>query len=173
LRPERVFAERQILLVGTDSMTVLPAESVERIELRSDVLPEWSHAQGVASINEITEEEFRQIQRHDPPVPRKVLGRLMPTPPVEIGMMVDMRSGHATYLSIQFEAGEGVLARDPTPDDIRLFLRHLFNRPVLFGSMEDEEGFFLLNPANAVRFTLAPAPQQTLAGSWPMEIVFP
>jgi hypothetical protein len=55
-----------------------------------------------------------------------------------------------------------------TAEDAHHFLSHLFARPVLFGRTEDRDGLFLLNPANAVSFTLAPPPPGSVAGAWPM-----
>jgi hypothetical protein len=173
LRPERIFAQKQFMIAGDDTVSLLPTEKVERVDLRTTTLPEWPHHDEFAAVTEISGETFRRIQSREPlPPPPLVLGRPMPpAPPAEIAVGVSMPSGATTYMSIRTKLPartSGPVLR-PTADDTRLHLQHLCTRPVLFGNLEDEQGVFLLNPSAAVRFTLAPPPPQTLAGAWEMQ----
>ena len=171
LRPERIFAQKQFLISGKDSVTIIPSENVERVDFRSDPLPGWAHSETIHSVHEVSAEEFLQIQRREPPAAPLVLGRPMPPPPAQFGLLVELRSGLMTYLSIRpkLPIAGGPPVVKPTPEDTRLFLQHLFTRPILFGNMIDDQGIFLLNPANAVRFTLTPPPPEPSAGSWMLE----
>jgi hypothetical protein len=198
IRPERLFAQRHFIIAGAGAATIIPTESVERVEVRTDPLPDWPYfPPDVAGIEEITEEAFRRVQRRGQPPPVRVLGRLLPAPRPEMAILVRVRSGAATYLRVRLRrpfAGDGagrsvpdviseavaevvaeavaweVVPAHPqvTAEDAHRFLSHLFARPVLFGRTEDGDGLFLLNPANAVSFTLAPPPPGSVAGAWPM-----
>ncbi|HVK07121.1 MAG TPA: hypothetical protein VM490_26875, partial [Armatimonadaceae bacterium] len=103
-----------------------------------------------------------------------------------IGVLVEMRSGAITYVSVRMKRpddGTAAAAADgaaspppamerPTPEDSRLFLQHLFDRSVLFGRMDDDQGIFLLNPAIAVRCALTPPPPLPPGtGIWHMNLV--
>ena len=166
-RPERLFAQKQVLLQGDDSVTILPTENIERIDLRSEPLPVWTHTEFISSIEEITEEDFLRILRREQAAPRKVLGRAVPAPPSEIGAMAELRSGKIVYLSVRRKPpiAAGGPITPPTPDDLRLLLQHMFTRPVLFGAGADGQSLFLLNPANVLRYTLTPTPPETVAGA--------
>ncbi|MGC4043168.1 MAG: hypothetical protein QM758_05145 [Armatimonas sp.] len=175
LRPERIFTQPQILIAGTDAVTVLAADSVERIDLCSDPLPDWPHRVGITDIHEILEEDFQRIQRreHKLPSERPVPGSGNPPPPLELGVAAELRSGAVAHMSVHprppQNLGDGVADTPLTPDDARAFLRHLFDRSVVFGRMEENAGVFLINPANAVRFVLTPPPPvQSLPSVWPM-----
>ena len=195
IRPEQLFAQRHFILSGRGAATVIPTESVERVEVRTDPLPDWPyHPADVIGIDEITEEEFQRAQRREPPRPVRVLGRQMPAPRTDLAILVRTRSGAANYLRVRrrHDSGAGRATSDvvakavaevvaeaaawsiPTPrqavtaEDSHRFLSHLFDRPVLFGRTEDGDGLFLLNPANAVSFTLTPPPPGSVAGAWPM-----
>jgi hypothetical protein len=174
LRPERFFAQKQLHLFSDESITLIPLEHIERVDLQTDPLPVWPHNERIHGVDEITEEDFLRIQRREPPPPPPVvLGRPMPAkPPLQIGILVEFRSGCTAYLSVYPRMPEAAIRSSevPTSEDMSLFFQHLFARPVLFGKMEDEEGIFLLNPANVIRFTLAPPPPEPSAGAWPLRM---
>ncbi|HVK03610.1 MAG TPA: hypothetical protein VM490_09050, partial [Armatimonadaceae bacterium] len=70
VRPERLFAQKQLLIAADEVVTVVPTENVERIDLRSDPLPDWTPlAPNVLSVSEITEESYLRILRREPPPP--------------------------------------------------------------------------------------------------------
>jgi hypothetical protein len=198
IRPERLFAQRHFILSGRGAATVIPTESVERVEVRTDPLPEWPyHPADIVGIDEIAEEEFLRVQRREPAPPIRVLGRIVPSAGTDMAILVRTRSGAANYLSVRRRRAPGaapdvvavaeVVAeaaswavptarRAVTPvtaEDAHHFLSHLFARPVLFGRTEGGDGLFLLNPANAVSFTLAPPPPGSVAGAWPMRSAAP
>jgi hypothetical protein len=170
LCPERLFVQKQLVFTGCDSVTVLPTERIEWIRLRGAQLPaEWHQAVPLAALTEISEEAFDRIRRRQW-APRRIdLDRFVSAPPArEIGMLVEMRSGAAIFLSVRpYEAAAAA-------GDVGWLLSDLFSRSVLFGRCsddQDDEAIFLLNPANAVRFTLAPAPSAPVAGAWPMQML--
>lgn len=172
MQPDRVFAQKPILLTSGESMTIIPTDTIERIDVRSEPLPDWRHPLGITVVEEIAEDAFARIQRREPPPPPRP--GAAPPVPAEIGVAVELRSGNIVYLSVRpdLSTEDDALARpERTPDDTRILLEHLFERPVLFGRSEGEDAFFLINPANAVRFTLAPGIAESVGGAWPMDIV--
>lgn len=165
-RPERFFAQTQIMLAEQEAVTVIPTARIERVELRADPLPEWSHYDNAADITEITEEAFRQMPRRTIPEPL-----IRPVTSPELSLRVEMRSGTTTWLRVRPNQRANWIAagRPPmTAEDAHLFLSHLFTRQVVHGMTEDRQAIFLLNPAHVDQFMVASAPPRSIAGAWPM-----
>lgn len=173
LRPERLFAQKQFQFVGGDYVTVIPSESIEKIELRSDPVPDWPYRETVLSVQEVSEEEFQRIRRREIPTHTNALGQIVTVQVAQIGLAVELRSGATIYLRLRLRRTTDTDSEmnPPTVDDVRFFLQHLFSQPVLFGELEDNQGVFLINPANAVRFTITPPPPAPLLGAWVMQSV--
>lgn len=170
MRPDRLFTGKNFIFHEAHEVSILPTDGVERLDLFSESLPVWSHAEHIVALDEISDVEFRKMEQRDPPRTIRVLGRAVPTLPTEFGAAVELRSGAVVYFRITREQVE-VSARERseiTADDTRQFLTHFFTRPVIFGRTLDGGGIFLLNPANIVRYILSPAPPESVAGAWPM-----
>lgn len=170
LRPDRVYTQKSMIFHDAKGVTIQPTEGVERMDLFSDALPQWPHVERIVAIEEIDVEEFQCLAQRDPLPTLRILGRTVPTLPTEFGAAVELRSGAVVYFRILTEKVE-VSARERseiTADDTRQFLTHFFTRPIVFGWTRDRRGIFLLNPANIVRYALSPAPQESVAGAWPM-----
>jgi len=162
LRPERLFAQKHLMLASRGSVTAIPCAFIERVELRSDQSLAHPQRPGIGAVEQVTEEDFHRMEHR---ISRERI-------PQEFGMAIELASGSAFYLRVHLERQRpSELPRSLTADDSSRFLAHLFTGPALFGDTEDRLGLFVLNPANAVRFTLAPAPPEPAAGAWPMEFV--
>ncbi len=156
LRIDRVFAQKHFIFASEDSVTVIPSDSIERLEVRADFPPPLPHNAPIMSVAEVTEDDFNRAHR----APDEDNGP-------KIFMLAELRSGTTMYLRFHLEPrGNG--RPELTPDDSGRFLTHLFTRPVVFGTTEDRLGIFLLHPATIDRFTIAPAPPVETPGSWAM-----
>lgn len=166
--PERFFTQKQVMLATQDSVTVIPTDSIERVELRSQPLPEWRHHDNVADIEEITEEAFHQAQMapREEPLIRPV--QHLP----EIVLSVEMRSGKTLFLRIRPNRRQNSIAYPHPPlteNDVHSFLAHLFCRSVICGKSSDGQVLFLLNPSQVEQFTITPAPPKSVAGALLMQ----
>ncbi len=162
VRPDRLFNTPHITLIDAGAVTIFPTDRIERLELRSDPLPRWQQRPQISEVEEISASTFQHIAQRSQ-------GHL----PMEYGMQAEMRSGINYYLRIRFRRPTGSELREPlTADDTGRFLAHLFTGPAVFGSSRTEDCLFLLNPANVVRFTLAPPPA-AVSGAWKMRMRTP
>jgi len=156
VRLDRLFAQKHFTFASDDSITIIATESVERLDVRADFLPTPPHSAPIVSVEEVAEDEFQHAHRS-----------LDENERPKVVMLVELRSGAVMYLRVRFAPFDGERP-EFTPDDSRLFLTHLFTRPVLFGTTEDGQGLFLLQPGAIDRFTIAPAPPVSTPGSWAM-----
>ena len=159
VQPNKIFEQRQLVVASAHSLTVFPCASIARVDLVMDGYPDWEFHYGVSSVQEITEEEFRQ--RYQPS--RDPDPRLLPAgaPVIAFGE-IELANGERLFTEIHTH----IEARLPLEESI--FLQQLLSAPSLY-SRKLGGGAILLNPANIVRLTFYPGPPSTPPNALPAE----
>jgi hypothetical protein len=159
VQPNKIFEQRQLVVASAHSMTVFPCASIARVDLVMDGYPDWEFHFGVSSVQEITEEEFRQRYRpRRDPDPRL----LPPGAPVTVFAEIELANGERLFTEIHTH----LEARLPLEQSI--FFQQLLTAPSLY-SRKLGGGAILLNPATIVRLTFYPGPPNTPPNALPAE----
>jgi hypothetical protein len=159
LKPDRLFAQRQLLIAGGDALTAFLCGVIEGIDLVTDDPPDWPFHRHMVGIWEITQEEFRRLSG----VPDR--------PPIALDrgpvfLEIEMVSGRRVCLKLRLD----LPTVRPLSLDIAVLMQQFFAGPSLH-AVRHGGGVILLNPANIVRILARPVPPEMPPGVWPAEYV--
>lgn len=155
LRPDRLFAERLLIIADDDALTVYPSDGIERVDLIMDGLPDWPFRHNFVGIQELLEDDFR----------RRSHAR-SGTPPdadnASIFLEIEMVSGRKARLEILLDAP---VRTPPSALDLGLLIQQFFAGHGLY-ARRDGGGAVLLNPANIVGIHVRPGMAEVPPSAW-------
>lgn len=163
IQPERVFAQRQIILSTESSLTVYPSSAVARLDLVMDGFPGWAFHHNVCDIEEITPGEFHE---------RIALIGDTCHPYVEssgsrhVYGEMELTNGERLFREVHLRPQNADAQPDILGIEQSLFLQQMFSLPGLY-CKRNGGGAVLVNSAHLLRMTfyphLATAPENAWA----------
>lgn len=159
IQPNKIFEQRQLIVSSAHSLAVFPCASIARVDLVMDGYPDWEFHFGASSVQEITEEEFRQRYRPgSAPDPRL----LQAGAPVTAFSEIELANGERLFTEIHTHLEPRL------PLEQSMFVQQILSAPSLY-SRRLGGGAILLNPANVVRMAFHPGPPTLLPNALPAE----
>lgn len=166
IQPNRLFAQKQIIIAGLRSLNAFQTSAVGRIDLIMEGHPGWPFHHGISDAVQITEAEFRERYRPEETGTTRTGQEITPGQSVTLFAAVDLLDCEGVYLEVSTKAQSETL----TPIDTGLLIQQFFAQPVLHARRQGG-GAILINPANVVRLTFFPGPRETPPGAWPARYV--
>jgi len=160
IQPERLFAQREIILATDYSQTVYPASAIARLDLVMDGFPAWPFHRNVADIIEITQSEFaRGFASHLPRVEADGTTRVFSE--------MELTNGQRLFREVRLKPSRAntEAEQETLPDDQALFLHQLLSRHGLWCRLRGG-GAVLINPAHLVRMTFYRGPGTIPPNAW-------
>ncbi len=150
--PTRIFNEEGIATSCSHSVAKFNLSSITRVDLITDQLSVWDFPFVLGALMELTEGEFHGIVHER-------LRWMQPCPPGDLPVFfdVEMVNGRHSYLWMAVIAGFSAARLSEAFSQLR-------TRSLIFALHAGGVG--VLNPANIVRFTVHPHPQQESAKVW-------
>ncbi|MBB6051436.1 hypothetical protein [Armatimonas rosea] len=162
LHPERLFAQKQLILAGEHSLSVYPCAAIERIDFLTEDFPTWSFPRNITDIVEIPESDF--LAHYDLNTARGQR-RFRPGESFRVYSELELTSGQQLFREIHLlippeEPGPEIL-----PIDRTIIFQQLCHAPSLH-LRRSGGGMIVINPSHLVRMTFYPGPADAPENAW-------
>lgn len=142
INPSRLFTAPQFLIGSDHALTAFQPSLIVRVDLITDMDPDWPLSSRALETQEITQEEF-DIRCH----PNRDVQRLSSQEIVVFGVW-EMVNGDRVYLQTHMTG----LEKKKLPMDVGIFIQQVMTSSGLLARGR-EGGYIILNPTSLVRFT--------------------
>jgi hypothetical protein len=160
IEPTEFFSRQHFAIGGDQSMTAFRSSAVVRIDFVTEHMPEWRYPDGIQSVQELTEGEYRERYRPELHGGRAVIGA-EPEGAETVFAELEMVNGERVFLEVHVGRTE---AAAPVPLNQADFIEQLFTSGGMHAGRRGS-GVILLNPATIVRLSFYPGAAQPDA--WP------
>lgn len=157
IHPNRLFSASQLLIGSDHALTAFQPGLVVRVDLITDLDPNWPLPSGALDTREITEGEF-ETRCH----PDRDIQRLTSQEIVVFGVW-EMVNGGRIFLQTHMTG----LEKKKLPMDAGIFIQQVMTSGGLLARGR-EAGYIVLNPARMLRFTSYVGLQEMPANALPM-----
>jgi hypothetical protein len=165
VHPDRIFAQRHLVLAGDHSVTVYPCSAVARVDFIMDGFPIWPFHRNVTDVVEITHDEFRA--RFDEKTMRTERS-FQPGKPFGVFGEMELDNGDRIFQEVHILIPPSDAGIERLPLDRNVFFHQLFVAPSLHLRRRGG-GAILINPDHLVRMTFYPGPADMPANAWSAE----
>lgn len=162
VQPAQVFKRPEILIGGSYSMTIIPTDTLARVDFVTDRCPALPFPARIRDVLEITPEEFARRLVVTPGVPQREEQIVAAGQPFVGSVEVLIRGAGRLHLQ-----GEAV-GEPTTPVERGLQLHRILgdgHTPVL-AARRNGGGAIFINPEHVLQMTLCPGPPETPPNAW-------
>ncbi|MEO8376755.1 MAG: hypothetical protein ABI579_03725 [Candidatus Sumerlaeota bacterium] len=157
IQPQKVFAQRHLLIAGSFFMAGFPADEITRIDLAMDQPVEWEFLHNLQSVEEITTQEFEDMRS---PVNNDVRRSSQNVPVGEFTEYtgeIMLRDGQQLCLRIIERVGLKI--------DQRQNIQNMF-ASAGFHVKRRDGGVIIVNPTLITRWAFYPGPADIPKNAW-------
>lgn len=165
IQPERVFAQRQIILSTERALTVYPSSAVARLDLVMEGFPGWAFHHNVHSIEEISYSDFRErlaSLENDKPRFAELNGSR------RVYAEMELSNGERLYREVRLKPQPLGAEPDILGIDQSLFLQQIFTLPGLFCKRQGG-GAIIVNSSHLLSMTFHPCPAVLPNNVWQLQ----
>jgi len=157
IHPNRLFSAPQLLIGSDHALTAFQPRLVVRVDLITDLNPNWPLSAGALNTREIAQEEF-ETRCH----PNRDVQRL-PSREIVVFGEWEMVNGERIFLQTHITG----LEKKKLPMDVGIFIQQMMTSGGLLARGR-EAGYIVLNPACMLRFTSYVGLREMPANALPM-----
>ena len=157
IHPNRLFSAPQFLIGSDHALTAFQPRLIVRVDLITDLDPDWPLSSGALNTQEITQEEFETRCHPDRDVLR------LPSQEIVVFGVWEMVNGERVFLQTHMTG----LEKKKLPMDVGMFIQQAMTSGGLLARGR-EAGYIILNPASLVRFTSYVGLREMPANALPM-----
>lgn len=161
LQPAQIFKRPEILIGGSYSMTIIPTDTLARVDFVTDRCPDLPFPARIKDVVEITPDEFSQRLVVTPAVPQREERTIQAEEPFVSSVELLLRGSGRLYLQLE------AVVEPATPVDRALQLhRILEGNATVLAARRRGGGAILINPEHVLQMTLCPGPPETPPNAW-------